>query len=106
MPELRRMVALADINRAAVILDALREAARARDIEFSIQRVASGDEIAAAIDVAHASGATALNVLASPLLYGNRKLIMDRAAALRLPPSINGPNSGRGRLCRVRTEPH
>jgi putative ABC transport system substrate-binding protein len=91
VPELRRMVALADINRAAVKLDALQEAARARDIELSIQRVASGDAIAAAIDVVHASGASALNVLASPLLYANRKLIMARAAALRLPAIYQFP---------------
>ena len=58
----------------------MQEAARARDIELSIQRIASGDEIAAAIDMAHASRATALNVLASPLLYANRKLISDRVA--------------------------
>ena len=31
------------------------------------------------------SGATALNVLASPVLWTHRRLIMDRAAALRLP---------------------
>jgi putative tryptophan/tyrosine transport system substrate-binding protein len=72
-------------NRAAVRLEALQEAARARNIELSIHRTASGEEIAAAIDAAQVSGATALNVLASPLLYTNRKLIMDRAAALRLP---------------------
>ena len=39
----------------------------------------------AAIEAAKASGAAALNVLSSPLLYGNRQLIMDRVAALRLP---------------------
>jgi putative tryptophan/tyrosine transport system substrate-binding protein len=76
VPGLRRMIALADSNRAAVKLEALQEAARARNIELSIQRIASGEEIAAAIDMAHASGATALNVLASPLLYANRKLII------------------------------
>jgi nitroreductase len=40
------------------------EAARARNIELSIHRVASDAEIAAAVDMAQASGATALNVLA------------------------------------------
>ena len=94
VPGLRRMVALADSNRAAVKLEALQEAARARNIELSIQRIASSEEIAAAIDMAHASGATALNVLASPLLYANRKLIIDRATALRLPAIYQWP-----RLC-------
>jgi putative ABC transport system substrate-binding protein len=93
VPGLRRMIALADSNRAAVKLEALQESARARNIELSIQRIASGEEIAAAIDMAHASGATALNVLASPLLYANRKLIMDRATALRLPAIYQWPET-------------
>jgi putative tryptophan/tyrosine transport system substrate-binding protein len=46
----------------------------------------------AAINTAQASGATALNVLASPLLYANR--IMDRAAALRLPAIYQWPEIG------------
>jgi hypothetical protein len=40
-----------------VKLEALQEAARARTIELSIQGIASSEEIAAAIDMAHASGA-------------------------------------------------
>ena len=83
---LRRMAALADSNTTPVVkLDALQEAARARNIELSIHRVASAEEITAAIDTAKASGAAALNVLSSPILYGNRQLIFDRVAALRLP---------------------
>jgi putative ABC transport system substrate-binding protein len=86
VPGLRRMAALADSNNiTGAKLDALREAARARNIELSIQVVAKGEEIAAAIDMAQASGASALNVLASPMLFDNRQLIMDRVAALRLP---------------------
>ena len=41
--------------------------------------------------MAKASGATALNVLASPILYANRQLIMDRVAALRLPAMYQWP---------------
>src|SRR5215470_3119996 len=52
---------------------------------FSIHRVARGEEIAAAIDGAQASGAKALNHLSSPLFYAYRHLIMERAAAARLP---------------------
>jgi hypothetical protein len=51
----------------------------------SIYRIASGEDIAAAIDMAHASRSAALNVLASPLLWAYRRVIMDRAAVLRLP---------------------
>ena len=86
VPGLRRMAALADSNVTTIAkLDALQEAARARNIELSVHRVAKGDEIAAAIDKAHASGAAAINVLASPFLYGNRQIIMERVATLRLP---------------------
>jgi putative ABC transport system substrate-binding protein len=86
LPGLRRMAALADSNMSTEAkLDVLEEAARARNIELSIHRVAKSDEIVAAIDLAQASGATALNVLASPLLAANRQLIMSRVATLRLP---------------------
>jgi len=85
LPGLRRLAAFADVNDSAAKLDALQEAARAHNVELSIYRIASGEEIAPAIDKAHALGATALNILASPLLWANRQLIMDRAAALHLP---------------------
>jgi putative ABC transport system substrate-binding protein len=86
VPGLRLMAVLADVYYAnAAKLDALQEAARTHGIEFSIHRVARGEEITAAIDSAQASGATALNILASPLFFAHRHLIMERAAALRLP---------------------
>ena len=52
-------------------LDALKEAARAHNIELLIHRITSGAEIAAAIEMAQASGAAALSVLASPILYAS-----------------------------------
>jgi putative ABC transport system substrate-binding protein len=92
VPGLRRMGALADSNVTPVAkLNELQEAARARKIELSIHQVSRGDEIAAAIDTAHASGATALNVLASPMLVGNRQLIFDHVAALHLPAIYQWP---------------
>jgi ABC-type uncharacterized transport system substrate-binding protein len=91
---LRRMAALADANTTPVAkLDVLREAARARNIELSIHRITGGEEIAAAIDMAQASGAAALNVLASPMFFGNRQLIMDRVAALRMPAIYQWPDT-------------
>jgi putative ABC transport system substrate-binding protein len=86
VPGLRRMAVLTDVNDAITArLDALQEAARAHGIEFSIHRVAKGGEIAAAIDSAQASGATALNVLSSGLFWAHRQLIRERVAALHLP---------------------
>ncbi len=91
VPGLRRMAAIADANIPNTDLNALEKAARAHDIELSIHRVARGDEITAAIDSAQASGATALNVLTSPLLYANGHLIMNRAAGPRLPAIFSFP---------------
>jgi putative ABC transport system substrate-binding protein len=86
VPGLRRMAVLIDVNYTKYAkLEALQEAARAHNIESSIHRVAKGEEIAAAIDSAQASGAKALNVVSSPLFYTYRHLIMERAAAARLP---------------------
>jgi putative tryptophan/tyrosine transport system substrate-binding protein len=92
VPGLRRMATLADANNTTVAkLDALREGARAHSIELSIHQVTRGEEIAAAIDSAQASGATALNVLSSPLFFAHLHLILDRAAALRLPAIYDFP---------------
>ena len=92
VPGLRRMAVLADANNTTVAkLDALRGAARAHNIELSIHRVARGEEIAAAIESAQASGATALNVLSSPLFFAHLHLIMDRVAAQRLPTIYDFP---------------
>jgi putative ABC transport system substrate-binding protein len=86
VPGLHHMAVLADSKATqSPQLHALADAARARGVEVSIHRVGNAEEITATIDAAKASGATALNVLSSPLLYGNRQLIMNRVAALRLP---------------------
>jgi hypothetical protein len=50
-------------------------------------------EIAAALDSAQASGATALNILASPLFFPHRHLIMERAAAAHLPTIYELPET-------------
>jgi putative tryptophan/tyrosine transport system substrate-binding protein len=92
VPGLRRMAALADSNTATdANLHALQEAARARNIELSIHRIARPEEIAAAIDAAKASGAAALNVLSAPILFNSRQIIMQRVAALRLPAIYQFP---------------
>jgi putative ABC transport system substrate-binding protein len=92
VPGLRRIAALADSNTTSdAKLRVLEESARSRDIDLSIYRVAKGEEIAAAIDAAKVLGATALNVLASPLLWANRQLIMDRVAVHYLPAMYFAP---------------
>jgi putative ABC transport system substrate-binding protein len=94
VPGLRLMAVLTDVNYTkAAKLGALQEAARGHNIEFSIHRVARGEDIAAAIDSAQASGATALNIVSSPLFYGDLHLIMERAAVARLPTIYEFPEA-------------
>jgi putative ABC transport system substrate-binding protein len=94
VPGLRLMAVLADVNyESAAWLDELRKAASVHNIELSIHRVARAEDIAAAIDSAQASGATALNIAASPLFYANRRLIMDRLAAAHLPTIYEWPET-------------
>ena len=92
VPGLRHMAALADTNTTAPRqLEALQDAAHTRGIELSIHRVIKADEIAPAIDAAKKLEVGALNVLASPLLFANRQLIIERTAALRLPAIYQWP---------------
>ena len=72
-------------------LHGLQESARLRDIELSIYRIGKGEEVVAAIDAAKASGASAINVLASGVLWANRHLIMDRVAVQHLPAMYSNP---------------
>ena len=92
VPGIRRIAALAHSKETGSLqLQALQDAGRGLDVEVSIYRVANAEEITAAIDAAKASGAAALNVLSSPFLYVNRQLILERAAALRLPAIYQWP---------------
>jgi putative ABC transport system substrate-binding protein len=92
VPGLRRMAVLIDVNYTKFAkLEALQEAARVHNIEFSIHRVARGEEIAAAIDSAQASGATALNILWSPLFVSHLRLIIERVSAAHLPTMYQYP---------------
>ena len=92
VPGFQRMAVLADTNSTGSSrFPALQNAARARNVELSLHRIAKPEEIVAAIDAAKASGAAALNVLASPILYGSRQTIIQRVAALRLPSIYQFP---------------
>jgi putative ABC transport system substrate-binding protein len=82
VPGLRRMAAVGDSSTLSETkAHALKDAARGRHIDLEILRIANGEEIGAAIDKAQASGVTALNVLASPMLHAGR--------AVRPKPHIN-----------------
>jgi putative ABC transport system substrate-binding protein len=94
VPASRRMAALVDPSvTAPPQLETLRNAAAMRGVELSIYPVRGPDEIAATIERAQTAGATTLNVLASPILNANRKIILDRSAALRLPAIYQWPET-------------
>jgi hypothetical protein len=59
--------------------------------ELVIFTAGTPEEIAPAMDKAKASGATALNVLTAPLFSFNRRIVIERAAALGLPAIYEWP---------------
>jgi putative tryptophan/tyrosine transport system substrate-binding protein len=92
VPGLHRMAALADTNvTPAQHIDDLRSAARARGIELSIIGVAAPDRIVPAIDEAKASGAQAINFLATPLFFVHRRMVFERVAKVLLPAIYQWP---------------
>jgi putative ABC transport system substrate-binding protein len=94
VPGLRRMAALADVNATTELrLQALQDALRGRNVELSLFRVRRPEDIVAAIDAARATGAEALNVLASPVIYNNRRTVIQRTAELRLPAIYQFPET-------------
>jgi putative ABC transport system substrate-binding protein len=92
VPSGRRMGALADLTQTPQShIKALQDAARSRRVELSVFGVARSEDIASATEAAKTSGAQAVNVLASSLLSENRRLIIERMAALRLPAIYQWP---------------
>jgi putative tryptophan/tyrosine transport system substrate-binding protein len=98
VPNARRMAAMADSNATPPHhVQALQQAARSRGVELSVFGVAGPEEIPSAVDDAKASGAKALNFLASPLFSvpgtQSNRLVMDRLAAVRLPAMFQWPET-------------
>jgi putative tryptophan/tyrosine transport system substrate-binding protein len=92
VPGILRIAALADLNVATPDhLQVLKDGARARGVEFSVFSARTPEEITPAMNGASASGAQALNVLATPLFFFNRRTVIERAAALRLPAMYQWP---------------
>jgi putative tryptophan/tyrosine transport system substrate-binding protein len=96
IPAARQIAALTDPNTTAPQqLQALQEAARAHDVDLDIYTAGTPEEITPAVDAAKAAGAAGLNILASPILFANRRLIFERANALRLPAMYQWPEMAR-----------
>jgi ABC-type uncharacterized transport system substrate-binding protein len=94
VPGARRIAALADSNAATLRhLQALEDAARAHGKELLVVRAGKAEEVVLAMNDANTRGAGALNVLSSPLLFLNRRVIIERAAELRLPAVYQWPET-------------
>jgi putative ABC transport system substrate-binding protein len=98
VPGARKIAAMADGNAAPEYhLQALEHAARSRGVELSVFRVSSPGEITPAIVAGKASGAEALNFLASPLFSvpgsQSNRVVLDRVAAVRLPSIFQFPET-------------
>jgi putative ABC transport system substrate-binding protein len=98
VPGAHKIAAMADANAAPEYhLQALEHAARSRGVELSVFRVGGPGEIRSAIDAAKASGAEALNFLATPLFSvpgsQNNRVVLDRVAAVRLPAIFQFPET-------------
>ena len=92
VPGARRIAVLAELNNTQPAeLQALQNAARARNLEIAVFTVGAPEQIAPAMDQANAWGAKALNVLAAPLFSFNRQIVIERATALGLPAIYEWP---------------
>ena len=93
LPGLRQMAVLADPNgNSAAHIAELKALAAARGLELSVFFAKTRDEIVPALDAAKASGAGAVNVLATPLFYYNHRLIIERLRDLGLPAVYQWPD--------------
>ena len=92
VPDARRIAILADPKvMQPAELQALQKGASARGVELVIFTAGVPEQITPVMDKAKASGATALNVLTSPLFSFNRRIVIERAAALGLPAIYEWP---------------
>jgi putative ABC transport system substrate-binding protein len=94
VPDARRIAVLADSTVATLEhLKSLDESARKQGKDLLVVRAANARELAPAMNDASTQGAAALNVLSSPMLHLNRRLLIERAAELRLPTIFQWPET-------------
>jgi putative tryptophan/tyrosine transport system substrate-binding protein len=92
VPSARNIAILADPNNTPPEeLKALQNAARARSLEVAVFTAGTPEQIAPMMEKTKASGAAALNVLSAPLFSFNRRIVIERSAALRLPAIYEWP---------------
>ena len=92
VPDARHIAILAQSNYTSPAeLKALRDVTRARGLEVAVFTAGAPEQIAPTMDKAKAAGGTALNVLSAPLFSFNRRIVIERAAALGLPAIYEWP---------------
>jgi putative ABC transport system substrate-binding protein len=91
VPGVYRIAALADPNMRLTKIRALQDAAQAHGVVLSVFSAGMPEQIEPAINDAKRSGVGALNVLGAPLFSENRRIILERAVALRLPAIYEWP---------------
>jgi putative tryptophan/tyrosine transport system substrate-binding protein len=89
-PSAQRIAVLADPTTIST-REQLATAAHGIGVDLVWFEASSPDEIARAIDALALARVQALNVLASPILFANRRLIIDRVAGLQLPAIYQWP---------------
>jgi putative tryptophan/tyrosine transport system substrate-binding protein len=92
VPGARHIAILAESNYTSPAeLQALQNATRVRGLEVAVFTAGAPEQIVPAMDKVKAGGATALNVLSAPLFSFNRRIVIERAAALGLPAIYEWP---------------
>jgi putative tryptophan/tyrosine transport system substrate-binding protein len=94
VPGLRKIAVLADANvTTPAHLKTLQEAAHGRGIETLVRSVATRGDVITAINDANASGAQAINFLATPMFSINAGDFIRQVTALRLPSMYQWPEN-------------
>ncbi len=92
VPQARRIAVLADSSTISTIAE-LTSGARDLGVELIVFEAQSPAEIGRSLDAIEAAKVEAVNVLASPQLYGARYLIIERMRNARLPAIYQFPEA-------------
>jgi ABC-type uncharacterized transport system substrate-binding protein len=93
VPEARRIAVLNDPTSKVANQYRLEPAAGRLNLELVVFTARNADEVGRALDSIAAADVRAVNVLASPMLNGARRLIIDRLRNYRLPSIYEWPES-------------
>jgi putative tryptophan/tyrosine transport system substrate-binding protein len=93
VPGLRRVAALTHSIATREHLEQQQELAHSRHIELSVFPFAQASQIGPALDAAKASGAQAINFLATPHQIVSRDIILDHMARIKLPAIYQWPET-------------